>query len=165
MEVPVDAETPSGNGRNIWRTVGRWLKNLLAVVGFFTVLVGTSRFLLNHFRDEPSQGGEIRSPNGRYKAVLLNESGGGGIAPYCIDTVVVLPVKAKVDFRDDSQVVYVGGRNVFSNDHRNGPAITWSESNRLEIRFQQDSVGGVAAMRLKRHAVMGAITVNYQIEP
>ncbi|GJJ02318.1 hypothetical protein RugamoR64_28560 [Duganella rhizosphaerae] len=150
------------------RAVGRWLKNILALVGLLALLAGAARFLLGYFGDQPFQTKEMRSPDGRYKAVLLNENGGGGISPYCIDTVVVIPADVKVDARDDAQVVYVGGcgsfRDPATNNLRNGPDVKWLASNRLEIRFPQESVGGVAAMRLKQYAVKGSVTITYRID-
>ncbi|RFP08240.1 MULTISPECIES: hypothetical protein [unclassified Duganella] len=150
------------------RAVGRWFKNFLALVGLLALLAGAARFLLGYFGDQPFQTKEMRSPDGRYKAVLLNESGGGGPSSYCIDTVVVIPADVKVDAREDAQVVYVGGcgslRDPATNNLRNGPDVKWLASNRLEIRFPQESVGGVAAMRLKQYAVQGTVTITYRID-
>jgi hypothetical protein len=148
--------------------VGRWFKNFLALVGGLALLAGAARFLPTRGDEAPFPMQEIRSSDGRYKAILLSENGGGAIAPYCIHTVVVLPVAAKIDAHDDAQVVYVGGCGTFSdpvtNQSRNGPDLKWLGSHRLEIHFPQESVGGVAAMRLKRDAVMGNVTVTYRID-
>lgn len=151
------------------RRGGRWLKSFLALVGLLTLLFFAGSLLVRRLGGESNdQLKEIRSPDGVYKAVLLSENGGGAISPYCIDTVVVLPTATKVDSRDDSQVVYVGGCGTFrdpkTDNRRNGPDITWLKTNRLEIHFPQDSVGGVSAMRLKRHAIGGYVTVTYRID-
>jgi hypothetical protein len=150
------------------QNVRRWSRNFLALVGLLTLLIGAASLLLKRFGDEPYQVKEFRSPDGRYKAVLLNDNGGGGISPYCIDTVVVIPTPAKVDSRDESQVMYVGGCGTFrdpvTNNHRNGPDVRWLAINRLEIHFPEESVGGVAAVRLKRYAVEGKVIVTYRID-
>lgn len=153
---------------NVRRAAGRRGKNFLALVGLLALLAGGARFLLGYFGDQPYQTKEMRSPDGRYRAVLLNENGGGGISPYCIDTVVVIPADVKVDARDDAQLVYVGGcgsfRDPVTNNLRNGPDVKWLAAKRLEIRFPQDSVGGVAEMRLKQYAVKGNVTITYRID-
>ncbi|MES2164689.1 MAG: hypothetical protein V4476_26350 [Pseudomonadota bacterium] len=158
----------SREGGTVRRAVPWWLKNMLALVGLLALLAGAARFLLNYFGDRPFQTQELRSPDGRYKAVLLNENGGGGISPYCVDTVAVVSANVKVDTRDDAQVVYVGGCGSFrdpgTNNLRNGPDVKWLAANRLEIRFPQESVGGVAAMRLKQYAVQGNVTITYRID-
>jgi hypothetical protein len=158
----------SSQSDNVRRAGGRWIKNFLALVGLLALIVGSARFLLIYLGDKPFYVTEIRSPDGRYKAVLLNDNGGGAIAPYCIDTVVVIPVHMKVDSRDDAQVVYVGGCGTFhdprTNNGRNGPDIKWLETNRLEIHSPKESVGGVASMRLKGYADKGNVLITYRID-
>jgi hypothetical protein len=146
----------------------KWLRNILSTVGFLTLLFYAGRFFLYHFGDAPSVVKEVPSPGGSYKAVLLNDNGGGAISPYCIDTVAVLPIHAKASEQVDSHIVYVGGCGTFkdpaTNNRRNGPDIRWSGGDRLEIRFPVTSVGGVAEMRLRKYALGGKVIVTFRMD-
>jgi hypothetical protein len=112
------------------------------------------------------------SPDHKYKAVAYNSNGGGGISPYCIDTVAVLPSKLSDELgKNDQYLVYVGGCHTTGYIHTKyeqtlplmAPLLYWSSNNRLEITFDEANAKSGANFLFHRQDISGKITVEHKV--
>jgi hypothetical protein len=94
--------------------------------------------------DDVYVGKPLYSPDKKYMAVLFSEAGGGGISPYCIDTVSVAPATVTPSKAYAKKFhVYEGGCHSLGFTKRpglppaleNAPALKWSGQHDLEITF------------------------------
>src|SRR5947209_13897070 len=90
----------------------RMVRGVLATVGLL-VVVGWLGFLVLRLTlgggGKPDTFGSFPSPDGMMKALLAGYSGGGGISPYCNDSVFVVPTSiGEKDSFDKHFEVYSG---------------------------------------------------------
>lgn len=120
----------------------RLLRFILTVIGFITVLKYGLVTLLGMTND-PEDDVYIKvypSPNGKYSAAHISRSGGGAIAPFCSDAVVVF--NSLLDVSDavknaDYQVCSAECDSFF--DHQLSPKLQWDSDNDLQVDF---AIGG-----------------------
>ncbi|MEO9169282.1 MAG: hypothetical protein ABI230_12845 [Aestuariivirga sp.] len=145
----------------------RILIGVLAVIGAAGVVAhGLVGFLQQApsslIRDDTTVIGSIVSPDHEYKAIIFNQDGGGGLSPYCIDYVSVVPEKiADKQAWGDNYSVFVASCGSLTDGHERDD-VKWLSGKELQITFDADiGVKGVSAMTLKGYADRGAISVSY----
>jgi hypothetical protein len=148
-----------------------WLVGLLAAVGALSIIVHGGGYLLRKFAPDRTGGsihGEIPSPDGQFKAVLFTTNGGGGISPYCYDSISVVPNGVNAVESSESERVYLAGCHTFvdpvTNNHTNGPNVKWLANNRLQVRFSANQgARGVEQLILKGFAADGRVFMAYVV--
>lgn len=117
----------------------RWLKFVLAVVGFLTLSKYGLIFVLHSMGPDPDDDVSITvypSPSGQYSAARVTRSGGGAIAPFCSDAVIVFNGYLNVrDFiaRPEYEVYSAECDDFF--DHESSPKIQWDSGGELRVDF------------------------------
>lgn len=136
----------------------------LSLVGLYTL----AGFLLKSDpakEPTPDWVNTFPSPDGRYRAELLTWAGGGGISPYCVNVLLVVPSSA-----DAGQAGFASKYEVYSGDCDNlfdpslSSKITWTTGNDLHVSL---SINGTAAfpatVKLKKTDTTGAVRVAFDI--
>jgi len=118
--------------------VMRWLKFVLAAIGFLTVLkYGAIRLIgMTADPDDDVYTKVYPSPNGHYSAVLVSRAGGGAIAPFCSDEVLVFNslLDVKDAIKSNGYRVYSGECDSFF-DHAPSPKVQWDSDFDLRVDF------------------------------
>lgn len=132
----------------------------LAVVGLISII---NYAILPRFREKPDVIRTFFSPNQQYKAVLFNWNGGGGISPYCIDSISVVPSALSDSNADnDDYTVYTGACHAVGNND-NAPKIKWLSDKQLEITFDSTlAAQGVNKTILRGYAAKGDIQIVHK---
>ena len=136
----------------------------MIAIGVLAIVAHGGMYALKHIV-RANEKGEARatfeSPDKRFKAVLYSANGGGGISPFCYDSVYVVTSSAEAS--NDSQRVYLAGCHSFA-DHTNGPEVRWLSNNRLQIRFAANQgARGVDHLELKGFAEGGKVVMAYVV--
>lgn len=154
--------------------LGRWLaaafrffRTALAVLGLIVIVSGAAWMLSRSDAPSGAQWADawvvesIPAPDRRYKAVVLNENGGGGISPYCFDSVYVSKGdRPDEQAWDDANLVVNGGCGVLVGEW--GERIRWTSPTELRIAIDP-TVGsrGIATMRLHGYAMSGQVKIVF----
>jgi len=143
----------------------RWVKRVLMVAGAVALIkygLISALSLIPDTRDDVVKNA-YASPNGRYTAALVTRAGGGAIAPFCSDAVLVFNSLQTIDevlARPEYQV-YSGECDVFS-DHGASPKLTWTSDDELHIDF---AIGATALtgrdVKLRASAASGKVYVTF----
>jgi hypothetical protein len=150
----------------IVRLVLKLLILILAAIG----LVNVAGSALSRIRPKFSDPGASEllstlSPDGAYKAILFNENGGGGISPYCVDTIVVAAASKTVRRVDDASMVFQAAcmtfRDPTTNNRTNGPTIDWISSRQLRITFSPTQGSAGVDELLRGYADGGQVRIVY----
>ncbi|AUG42043.1 hypothetical protein CXP47_19895 [Pseudomonas chlororaphis] len=115
----------------------RWLKFVLAAIGLFTVLKHGVILLIGMIDDPDDLYTQVYpSPSGRYSAALVSRSGGGAIAPFCSDEVLVFNSLLDVEeaINSNNYQVYLGECDSFL-DHAPSPKVQWVSDSELRVGF------------------------------
>lgn len=115
-----------------------WLKLMLVIVGSLTLLKYGAIKLLS-FSPDPDDDVSTTaylSPNGEFTAVHAERTGGGAIAPFCWDSVLVFNSMQAIDevISQPKYQVYSAECDVFF-DHESSPKISWNSDSELQINF------------------------------
>ncbi|MGE7956145.1 hypothetical protein ACQKQA_06005 [Pseudomonas sp. NPDC089530] len=114
------------------------LKFVLAAIGFLAVLkYGVTRLIgMSADPDDDLYTQVYPSPNGRYSAVLVSRSGGGAIAPFCSDEVLVFNSLLDVEdaIKSNDYRVYSGECDNFL-DRAPSPKVRWDSDFDLRVDF------------------------------
>ncbi len=107
----------------------------------------------------------VTSPDGKFKAALLSWDGGGGIAPYCYDSVFVVPVTVPTDLvADEKNLVFAGECASFA-DNSTSPKLSWSAPRSLVVKFSTSRTALLpAAIRLRGLAADGQLKVEFEVD-
>jgi hypothetical protein len=148
------------------RLVLRFLILIFAAVGLANVAGSAlSRIRPKASDADISEQRSILSPDGAYKAILFNENGGGGISPYCVDTIVVAAASETVRRVVDAPVVYQAAcmtfRDPATNNRTNGPGIEWISSRQLRITFSPTQGSAGVDELLRGYADRGRVRIVY----
>lgn len=151
----------------------------LAVVGAIYVSRLAPRVLMTLFPSFAEVGVKdagvkeaIYSPDGKFKAVLFNENGGGAISPYCFDFISVAPASMPdAATNRDSYRVYSAGCHSLGFVHSPGeppflvgaPLVRWNSNSVLEITFDPTmAASGIKEFILRGWDVAGQIRVVHR---
>ncbi len=144
--------------------IGSKLKNIvfgcLAITGVVAV-IWHGLFPLLHGK---SNGHKVfLSPSNKYKAILFNWNGGGGLSPYCYNSISVVPTTVSDDAADnDRYSVYSGGCHAVG-DSDYAPTIKWLSGVELEITYNlTQAVHGIDHVALKGSADSGQVFVIHK---
>lgn len=147
----------------------RIIVGCLATIGAFALLVPFYLYSCGFMSvGMDYMGSAIYSPDKKYKAILFNVNGGGGISPYCMDAIAVAPASiADKAANAKRYVVYRGGcckfRDYKTNSSENCPVIRWLSNNGLQITFSAiDTATGIGEMMLKGHDHSGRVMMVYK---
>lgn len=106
---------------------------------------------INNSREEyaKTQHGQwIYSPDKKNKAVFFSDAGGGGISPYCVNIISVVPANTSdyVAYKDEN-IVYVADCHQIGVQHTKDsfhfvydPIINWKSNEELGITFAEARV-------------------------
>jgi hypothetical protein len=152
--------------------VKRWLILGLAVIGtLYIASLSVPRVLraLSAPVTEDSILNIAYSPDGKFKAVLFNENGGGGISPYCFDFISVVPAAVpNPAANQDAYRVYEAGCHTLgfkkSEDGQRmmvgAPLIHWSSNSVLEITFDPTmAASGINEFIFRGSGVKGQVQI------
>jgi hypothetical protein len=110
----------------------------LALIGAFEVatfaLPHLFRLVLPVQKSDDFFAKVISSPNGKYKAVVISEAGGGGLSPYCNERIAIAPsiVENSTIELASTYNVYSGVCDTFAN-HEASPELKWLSDSSLQI--------------------------------
>jgi hypothetical protein len=106
----------------------------------------------------------IPSPDGDYKAIIFNDNGGGGFAPYCFDSVSVAPVGiSDKDADRDKYSVYSGSCHVIGKCGTNAPIVRWSSNSTLEVTFDPTlAAENIRQLEFRSGVNVGSVRVVYR---
>ena len=143
--------------RKIIKIIRQVIVGSLAIVGVVSIV---THVILPLFREKPYAEKSFLSPSRQYKAVLYNWNGGGGLSPYCINSISVVPsALSDSNASEDSYAVYTGACHAVG-DSDYAPAIKWLSDNQLEITFDPTlAARGVNKAILRGYAVSGRIQI------
>jgi hypothetical protein len=155
--------------------IKRWLLLGLAIIGALYI---ASLIVPRVLRPSPKPVKEdsvrniVYSPDGKFKAVLFNENGGGGISPYCFDFISVVPASVpNPTANQDSYRVYEASCHTLgfmkSQDGRRmmvgAPLIHWSSNSVLEITFDPKmAASGINNFIFRVWAVKGQVQIVHR---
>lgn len=115
---------------------------------------------------EPDSIRSLTSPNGDYRADLLTWAGGGGLSPYCYETLLVTPVTVSVQ-QAESQPryeVYSGGCGDFS-DHSSSPKVSWITNNKIHVSISINETSKFPmTVKLKKTDATDTVQVVFDAE-
>lgn len=146
----------------------RFFRTALAVLGLIVIVVSGGAWMLGR-SDAPSGAQRadawvvesLPAPDGRFKAVVFNQNGGGALSPYCFDSVYVSKGdRPDEQAWDDANLVLNGACGVLVGQR--GESIRWSSPTELRIAIDP-TVGsrGIATMRLSGHAMTGQVRIVF----
>jgi hypothetical protein len=142
------------------RILFRVLLWLFAIAGLLGLIVHWLRWdQKNRLPSDAGVRGVVGSPDGRYKAIIFVQDGGGGLSPYCFQRVAVVEVQtAPENSWNESSTVFEGSC-IPDVD------VTWISRSRLKIVFNPTLVSqGIAAARLKADAMGTKVHVTYGLK-
>lgn len=105
---------------------------------------------------------ELPSPDGAFTAVMTTEAGGGGISPFCSNTVAIVPngvpASEGLSIKYKVFVEQCGPRS---------PVVDWETASKLSIRYDPpdtpaDYLGNI---ELRRHDASRKVDVMFLIRP
>lgn len=133
----------SSNNKSVWK----YKKIIIFIVIIVIMTIGFDSWV-KHLREESYEtrhGQSFYSPDKRYKAVLFNINGGGGISPYCVNTISVVPsnIPDSIACRPEN-IVYLADCHSVGIQHTkdsfyhvNDPIIRWISNKELGITFAE----------------------------
>lgn len=142
------------------------LVGILAAIGALALIVlGLIWFvpslLSKTMPDGASVVGSFLSPDRKYKAVVFNENGGGGFAPYCFDFVSVAPEAiADRDAWPEHFKVFTAACGSLMWAHW-GDDIKWKSANALQITFDPTVGARGTKMTLKGQSADGKVSIMF----
>jgi hypothetical protein len=152
------------------------LVRLLAAVGAVSIIAFCGHVVVPRLASSrgPSASHSFPSPDGKYKAVLFMDAGGGMGTGYCFTKVLIIPKsydeqKAALERNRDSPAegryeVYSGPCDFFD-DHSESPKLNWVADNSLEISLSINSTGLFAHdFHLRKSDDSKQVNVKYVIE-
>jgi hypothetical protein len=110
----------------------------------------------------------IPAPGGKLKAALVTYAGGGGISPYCIDNVTIVPSTATAeDAQKKDFLIFSGECSSFSVENgvmESSPRIEWLSDHALRITFSlRDTFAFPQKFELKRSDASHAVSIAYEV--
>jgi len=162
MNLSVDTQPAK---QNMGRKLKQIIVRILAVVGAITLIWHVIFPLLRSglALNKPDGKQVFISPSGKFKAVLFNWNGGGGFAPYCYNSISVVPVEVSDASADSERYrVYLGSCHaVGGSDY--APNIKWLSGVELEVTYDlTQAVNGVDHVILKGSAASGKVFVIHK---
>lgn len=132
----------------------------LAIIGVMAIVW---HGVLPLFHEKAYAHKTLLSPSGKYKAVLFNWNGGGGLSPYCYNSISVVPAAVSDDAANHEGFrVYSGGCHAVG-DSDYAPTIKWLSDVELEITYDlAQAVHGVSSVGLKGSAASGQVFVIHR---
>ena len=110
---------------------------------------------------------EVRSPKDEYRAVLQTWAGGGGLSPYCNQSVLVVPTGVNLSDLSDKKRYEVYSSNDCDSfaDHSPSPEIVWEDPRTLKIRVSINRTAmNEQTVRLRKRDASGSVTVKFVAE-
>ncbi len=142
----------------------RFFRTALAVLGLIVIVVSGGAWMMSRSdarRADADVVESIPAPDGRYKAVVFNENGGGAISPYCFDSVYVSKGdRPDEQAWDDANLVVNGACGVLVG--KPGESIRWTSPGELRIAIDS-TVGsrGISTLRLSGYAMAGQVRIVF----
>lgn len=112
--------------------------------------------------DDAFTTGSYLSPDNQRKAVVFIQAGGGGISPYCSQSISVIAseMEDKLAWGSDYTVFTSSCGSVGSDENIDG--VKWVSVKQLSITFDVNvGISGISALMLKNHADEGQVRVIY----
>lgn len=127
--------------------MNHWILKVIIVL----VIIIIGKIFINHQREEfakTQHGKSIYSPDKKNKAVFFMSTGGGGISPYCVNVISVVPANTPDYIAWDSENnVYVADCHPIGVQHTKDseynvydPIINWKSNEELGVTFVQARV-------------------------
>ncbi|UZE27120.1 hypothetical protein AB3464_04525 [Pseudomonas asplenii] len=143
----------------------RVVKLILILVGIVAVLKYSAIALISLVddADDDLSVRQYSSPDGRYIAAHVMRSGGGAIASFCSDRVLVFNSSLSVDevVKHSGYLVYSGECDSFA-EKETSPDVHWESERNLHIDF---SIAGTQArsrkVDLKAYDASGVVRVGF----
>lgn len=140
----------------------------LVLIGAFQVVSWLAHIAFRHaaVADVPDVR-EVRSPNDEFRAVVQTWTGGGGLSPYCQESILVVPVGTNLTNVHDtkSYEVYSSSECGSFADHSPSPEITWDGDRTLKIRVSIDRTAMTEqTVRLRKRDASGAVSIKFLAE-
>lgn len=137
---------------------------LILFLGLGVVAFGFGRFLPSA---DDHYIGLVPSPSGHMKAAHITRSGGGGISPYCSESIAVVPTTAAEAeiLREELEVYSSDDCDSFA-DHRLSPIIEWLSETRLRITFStRRTAATMKSIKLKKQDASGRVAIEFVAHP
>lgn len=146
----------------------RFCRTALAALGLIVIVVSGAAWMLGR-SDAPSGAQRAdawvvesySAPDGRFKAVVFNQNGGGAISPYCFDSVYVSKGdRPDEQAWDDANLVLNGACGVLVGER--GESIRWNSPTELRIAIDL-TVGSrrISTLRLSGYAMTGQVKIVF----
>ncbi len=145
--------------------LGRAVVITLSLVGTYSVLMFVLQRSGHANLPTPDTSKSLVSPSGKYRADLATWAGGGGLAPYCNQALVVVPasVDARHAYRDPKYQVYSGECDN-REDVNEWPEIRWAADNVLQVSLLLDSyAAGPKTVKLKKLDATRTVRIQFDI--
>jgi hypothetical protein len=146
------------------RGLGKFAVTVLSITGMLTVLHQFMQYRISLIESpDPDRLQLYPSPDGKYQAELLSWAGGGGLSPYCNQTLIVFPasVSLKQVQRDRRYEVYSGECDDFA-DHSPSPKITWRSDRALDILFSINRTAASSrSVKLRKLDATGNVKLEF----
>lgn len=122
----------------------RFFRTALAALGLIVIVFYGSAWMLSRSDARRADAWVVESvpaPDGRYKAVVFSENGGGGISPYCFDSVYVSDANTHDEQALNEANLVVGGSCDVLVGVR-GERIRWTSPSELRIAIDPRPASG-----------------------
>jgi hypothetical protein len=146
------------------------LVRFLATVGACSLLGFGGYVVVSRLRPvlDPPLGHSLPSPDGKYKAMLLIEAGGGAGSGYCDTQVLIIPESYDeriAALKRNRYEVYSGGCDELPG-HDGSPKLEWVSDNNLKITLSiNSSAQEPEDVRLRKLDDSQQVRVTFVVEP